>query len=423
MNVNGRKRRIESSLDEEDEAVKKVERLTERVKELEESLADKLKESVEVGEDKKLLEEAVKEVKRLTDKVNKLEESLATKTKESVKVGEDKWLLEEDRRQLKEERKHLEGEKKTVEKLKTKVEEEKAKVQEEKALVVEAKFKVEEESFKLEEERVRAEKMLKEQQKLVECPVCLTLPREDKAVPCCPQGHFLCSPCMDQLTREGKLDCPTCRMPMGQCQSLLALTVVKNALHECSLQGCNMSVPFDKIKKHEEKCTWRLVICPGSGCGCTAMIPFCTVLAHVQECPDCVWPLIKNNLFGGSVIMDKAQAFDGKSVNWGTETLQLEQGYVFFVRFNREADIFMMDVVMKGSMEDCKEFMVEAAILDCVSGKSMFKATFQPRPMANQNEAVYCLSVPERGVSLVWKLDMLRKEYQIDFLVKVVKLE
>ena len=65
--------------------------------------------------------------------------------------------------------------------------------------------------------------------------------------------------------RQGKLECPTCRVPMGEGQSLLALTVVKNALHECRLQGCNVSVPFDQIKDHEEKCDWRLVICPGSG--------------------------------------------------------------------------------------------------------------------------------------------------------------
>ena len=45
------------------------------------------------------------------------------------------------------------------------------------------------------------------------------------------------------------------------------------------------------------------------------------------------------------------------------------------------------------------------------------------RPLSNLNEAVYCLSVPERGVSEAWKLDLLKKKYQIAYLVKVVKLE
>ena len=39
----------------------------------------------------------------------------------------------------------------------------------------------------------------------------------------------------------------------------------------------------------------------------------------------------------------------------------------------------MIDVVMKGSKADCEEFRVKASILDAVSGKSMFEATFQPR--------------------------------------------
>ena len=170
---------------------------------------------------------------------------------------------------------------------------------------------------------------------------------------------------------------------MRQGQSLLALTVVKHALHECRLQGCNVSVPFDQIKDHEEKCDWRLVICPGSGHTCTAMTPFCTVLTHVQNCPDCVWPPKKDKVLGvenGSFLtMDKAQASDMKSLNWKTDTLLLVQGSVFFVRCSRKGDMFVIDVVMMGSKEDCKEFMVEASILNSGSGKSMFKATFQPR--------------------------------------------
>ena len=170
---------------------------------------------------------------------------------------------------------------------------------------------------------------------------------------------------------------------MGEGQSLLALTVVKNALHECRLQGCNVSLPFDQIKEHEEKCDWRLIICPGSSTTCQAMIPFCTVMTHVQNCEDCVWPPIQYN--GAKMRRDvlpyelpKAEAFDGKEVSWST-ILQLEYGFSFFVRLSRKGGIFIFDVVMNGSKEDCKEFMVEASILDAVSGKSMFKAAFQSR--------------------------------------------
>lgn len=202
MKVNGRKRRHEVSSDEEDDAVKEItrlqleealkknKRLTDRVKELEKSLVTKSKESVEVGEVKKQLEEAVKENKSLMDRVKGLEKSLASKTRG------------EERRQLKEERGQFEEEMKTkVEQVKVELEEGRVKVEKEKVQVEKEKVWVEEERVRVEEEKVKVEKMLKEQQNLVECPVCLTLPREDRAVPCCPQGHFVCSPCMDQLTR------------------------------------------------------------------------------------------------------------------------------------------------------------------------------------------------------------------------------
>ena len=78
-------------------------------------------------------------------------------------------------------------------------------------------------------------------------------------------------------------------------------------------------------------------------------------------------------------MLDKARAFDGKSVSWKTDILQLEPGGVFFVRRGRKGDVFMIEVVMMGSKEGCKKFTVEASILDTVSGKSMFKSTFQPR--------------------------------------------
>ena len=76
--------------------------------------------------------------------------------------------------------------------------------------------------------------------------------------------------------------------------------------------------------------------------------------------------------------LDTAEAFDGKDVSWKTEIL-IGQGVAFFVRLSRRGGIFTIDVVMKGSKGKCEEFRVKASILDAVSGKSMFKATFQPR--------------------------------------------
>ena len=64
------------------------------------------------------------------------------------------------------------------------------------------KSKVEERWIKVEDEKIRFEAKL---QKLVECPVCLTLPRNGP-VPCCANGHLVCSPCLEKLRGEDRME-------------------------------------------------------------------------------------------------------------------------------------------------------------------------------------------------------------------------
>ena len=184
---------------------------------------------------------------------------------------------------------------------------------------------------------------------------------------------------------------------------------------------------FNQIKEHEEKCAWRLVLCPGSGSKCSAMIPFCTVLNHVEKCSDLRrpaqlqhWDWVSGTGRVRALLSGRISA--RSNTTWPTEILKLMGEFFFFVRPARRAGIFTVDVVMKGSEEECQDFMVEAEILNVESRESVFKATFQPRPLTDQNEAIFCLSVPERGVSKAWKYEESEKEYRIDFLVKIVKL-
>ena len=67
-------------------------------------------------------------------------------------------------------------------------------------------FEVEDEKVKVEDEKVKVEdEKNKFEAKLVECPVCLTLPRKGP-VPCCANGHLVCSPCLGKLREENNLE-------------------------------------------------------------------------------------------------------------------------------------------------------------------------------------------------------------------------
>ena len=135
------------------------------------------------------------ERRKLKDLVQRLPCYQGEESKTKKSVEEAKRQLEEQQRQLEKERKQLKEELKRVEHVKKKLEEDEAKVEQEKT-------NVEQQKVKMEEDRVKMEKLAKELQNQVECPVCLTLPREDKAVPCCPQGHIVCTTCRDKSFRQ-----------------------------------------------------------------------------------------------------------------------------------------------------------------------------------------------------------------------------
>ena len=87
--------------------------------------------------------------------------------------------------------------------------------------------------------------------------------------------------------------------------------------------------------------------------------------------------------------------------SWQTKVLQSEDGWFFFVKSTRKAGVYKVDVVMNGSQDDCEDFMVKARVeaRGGGKGKPVFKSSFQPRPLTDQNEAIYCLSAPEKGLS------------------------
>ena len=218
---------------------------------------------------------------------------------------------------------------------------------------------------------------------------------------------------------------------MGQGTSLLALAVVKKALHECKLQGCSVELPFDEIKEHEEKCNWRLVRCPGSGSNCRAMVPFCTMIDHVGACTGfvnrCPRDLLQcenafyRRTFYRTIVM--REAFDGGGDrSWPASVHQLEEK-LFFSRFVYIRGKYICDVVMGGTKEDCKDFIVEASVMDLDKGKSVFKAIFPPRPLDNHQEAKFCLSVKQKAISDVWRFNKQDTSYHLTYKVQIRKVQ
>merc|ERR1719234_2520132 len=215
---------------------------------------------------------------------------LASKNKKLLEMKESKNKLkrekdkvEREKGEVEREKFEVEMEKEEMETEKDEMETEKDEMETEKDEVDREKEELERKMTKVEDEKLRFEEKLR---KLVECPVCLTLPRIGP-VPCCANGHLVCSPCLEKLRGEDNMDCPTCREPFGEGKSLLASAVAEQVQHECRHPGCTKTTPLGRIVHHEKDCKWRLVLCPGDEESCTEMIPFCKVEAHAQGCGGC----------------------------------------------------------------------------------------------------------------------------------------
>ena len=207
---------------------------------------------------------------------------------------------------------------------------------------------------------------------------------------------------------------------MGRGQSLLALTVIKNALHECRHQGCNVKLNLSQIKNHEELCIWRIIPCPGSRL-CQADIPLCNVENHAQSCPGCMWRGSEEG--EGLWLINRIKVEDfGKEWSWQTRVFELKEGgRQFFVKSWKKEGIYKVDALMNGSQEDCEGFIVEASMVIPGTTKPVFKSSFQPRPLTDQNESIFCLSVPKECLDKVWKYE--DGIYTFECCVNIVKLD
>jgi len=83
---------------------------------------------------------------------------------------------------------------------------------------------------------------------------------------------------------EGKLECPTCRVPMGEGRSALAKVVIEHMDYECSFAGCEVKVASKDYRRHQESCQHRLVQCPSTNPLCSAIVAFCEVDDHTSTC-------------------------------------------------------------------------------------------------------------------------------------------
>jgi len=110
---------------------------------------------------------------------------------------------------------------------------------------------------------------------LLECPVCIKMPRNGPIYQC-EKGHCVCSDCRSKLTR-----CPVCRIPLGNTRSLIYEKMLEQLPHSCKFEehGCQTQDTNQAIKVHERDCQHRLVNC--IWLRCKTQVPMSQFLKHI----------------------------------------------------------------------------------------------------------------------------------------------
>ena len=117
-----------------------------------------------------------------------------------------------------------------------------------------------------------------------------------------------------------------------------------------------------------------------------------------------------------SLAYDDVASDDGDECPWKTDLIEFE-GKMFFIRVFKKNGYFTVDVAMKGSLEECRGFVIEAALLDANSDliEPAIEARFPPRPLKEDNKPGFCLTVPSNLMSEVWKRNGVDDEFDIEF--------
>jgi len=193
----------------------------------------------------------------------------------------------------------------------------------------------------------------------VECPVCLDVPKK-APIPVCPNGHIVCSKCV-------RVECPKCRVRMGQGKSTLAVTVIENIEHQCENDECQKKFSLEELAKHVKICDYRLVNinCPGPRCN--EKVSLALMATHIVSCYSVAGFEIKSfkmpNVFCYAYDKSKSRAAE---INFVFGTMKFDEN-LFLLKISRH-DVngsvrWLFVVQMVGSEEEAEKYGVTIVIL------------------------------------------------------------
>ena len=184
--------------------------------------------------------------------------------------------------------------------------------------------------------------------------------------------------------------CPSCRAPMRNIKSLLAVTVINSIEHLCNNAGCSKVFNSEGMAVHKAVCAQRLVVCPALTCSAT--LPYSKVEEHINS--SCTKVKNRRSVPTGEnevKLLFKMKKEDGKHkksrvLNWHNKT--------FLLNMNQTPELgWHFLVQLMGTQEECSRYEVGVKLRAVGGGSSKVKRELgnnsfrgQPAPMEEMGE-------------------------------------
>jgi len=157
---------------------------------------------------------------------------------------------------------------------------------------------------------------------LLECPVCLRVPRSSPIFQCA-RGHVVCGECRPNVST-----CPQCRDPLGNIRSLISEKMLEKLPCVCKFtdQGCQEEHVRETIGDHEKACQYRLVNCVDLAC--QQRVSVSRLLTHLEndhETEDFV--RVEGGEYSSHFIVNEEDF--AKSIMWISDQLHFNDGYFY----------------------------------------------------------------------------------------------
>jgi len=157
---------------------------------------------------------------------------------------------------------------------------------------------------------------------LLECPVCLRVPRSSPIFQCA-RGHVVCAECKPNVNT-----CPICRDVLGNIRSLVSEKVLEKLPAPCKYSdtGCEVELMRSELPSHQKKCKYRSVNCVDLAC--QQPVSLVNLLNHIDndhETEDFV--RVEGGEYSSHFIVNEEDF--NKDIMWISDQLHFDQKYFY----------------------------------------------------------------------------------------------